>query len=1171
MRLKKIKLAGFKSFVDPTTVPVAANLVGIVGPNGCGKSNIIDAVRWVMGESSARNLRGESLTDVIFSGSSARKPVSQASVELIFDNTDGRAGGEYARYSEIVVRREAGRDGGSDYFLNKTRCRRKDITDLFLGTGLGPRAYSIIEQGMISRIIEARPEDLRLFLEEAAGISRYKERRRETETRLRHVRENLERLNDVRGELEQQLGRLKRQAAAAENYKAWRERERELRLILSAGQYRVLVAETGQAEERVRKAQTAHEAEIARKRAIERDTEAARQTRNEAGERMRVVREQHYAVGAEIARVEQEITHLRTVLAERRSEHQSVVRTCERLGAELAQDEQRERDLDAELKELAPRHEAAVAEVDTASAALRAAEAASDAWRRAFEQAGLAAQGPTRAYAHARSDVGRLQNRQQDLARREARLGEELRGTSSAETDGLAALRTAAALADQDYGDAQERQTGLEERLAQQRQNLDAANAALAEQHSSVKAAEARLASLGSRQAQALRAGHEAIGRWLREHGLSDAPRLATRIDAEAGWERGVERWLGPRLAAVCVPEGTVTAERVRSLADTPAILFEARDADGSAPFFGGKVKAPFALESLFAAAAPVASLEEGLARRDALDAQMMWVTPEGICIGRDIIIFAGENDERAGVLAREREIVEWTRRRDEARSAVAVAERAVGDMRAEVTQLDNQRAEARRAVDRCAQERTKAHAALERVEAEERNRSARHERVRGELAEVEQEARTAADEYRRAVEHEQQMKNEAERSEQALAALSGERAAHQSALEAARRALQAASEARHRLDMEHQHANTTRDGVRERLARVRADLAAAGKRREDLARLTDETAAAEVAPKARLDTLLAERARAQAAVAAAQQELDERDGALRQLDQAHQQADRDADQAQQQLQRDQLAAHELKVRRDALVESVRSQGFDIDLAACAAELAAGQAVADVEQEIQELSGRIARLGAVNLMAIDEYAEQSQRKTFLDAQHNDLSQALALLEEAIRKIDRETRTRFKETFDRVNTDFRTFFPRLFGCGEAHLALTGDDLLETGVSVMARPPGKRNSTIQLLSGGEKALVAVSLIFALFALNPAPFCLLDEVDAPLDEANVGRFAQTLKELAQHTQMLFITHNKITMEVAEVLLGVTAGEPGVSRLVSVDVEEALDMVAQSAGAGL
>ncbi len=1167
MRLKKIKLAGFKSFVDPTTVPVAANLVGIVGPNGCGKSNIIDAVRWVMGESSARNLRGESLTDVIFSGSSARKPVSQASVELIFDNTDGRAGGEYARYSEIVVRREVARDGGSDYFLNKTRCRRKDITDLFLGTGLGPRAYSIIEQGMISRIIEARPEDLRLFLEEAAGISRYKERRRETETRLRHVRENLERLNDVRGELDQQLGRLKRQAAAAENYKTWRERERQLRLVLSASQYRELVAEIAQAEDALRKAQTAHEGEMARKRALERDSEVAREARNEAAEHMRVVHEQYYAVGAEIARIEQEITHLRATLSDRRAEHEGAAQTCTRLTAELVRDEERERALGADLEQLGPRCAAAAAGADQATAALRAAEAASDAWRRAFEQAGLAAQGPTRAYANARSDVARLRNRAEDLHKRVVKLGEELQGAASVAMDGLLALRAAVTAADQDYKDAQERQTGLEERLVQQRHKLDAALAELSEQQGSVKAAEARLASLGSRQAQALRAGHEAIGRWLREQGLADAPRLATRIQAEEGWERGVERWLGARLAAVCVPAGTVTAERVRSLMDTPAVLFEVRDGGTETGVFGGKVKAPFALEGLFAVATPVASLDEALARRGELAAQAMWVTPEGICIGRDVIVFAGENDERAGVLAREREIAEWGKRHEQARVALAAAERRAEDTRTEVAQLDAQRAQARRAVDGCAQQRTKAHAALERAEAEERGRFARYERLRVELAEVEQEAGAVTVEEQRAVAHEQQMKSEAERAEQALASLSAERAAHQSALEDARRTLQGAGETRHRLDMERQHAAATREGVHERIARVRADLLAAGGRRDELARLIEETAAAEAVPKARLDGLLEDRARAEAAVAAAQQAVGERDEALRRLDQARQQIERDVERMQQQLQRAELAAHELRVRRDSLAEAVRAQGHDVDLAAYAAE-ETGQA-ADIEREIQDLAERITRLGAVNLMAIDEYAEQSERKTFLDAQHNDLSQALALLEEAIRKIDRETRTRFKETFERVNEDFRVFFPRLFGGGDAHLALTGEDLLETGVSVMARPPGKRNSTIQLLSGGEKALVAVALIFALFALNPAPFCLLDEVDAPLDEANVGRFAQTLKELAQHTQMLFITHNKITMEAAEVLLGVTAAEPGVSRLVSVDVEEALDMVAQSAGA--
>jgi len=1171
MRLKKIKLAGFKSFVDPTTVPVAANLVGIVGPNGCGKSNIIDAVRWVMGESSARHLRGETLADVIFSGSSARKPVSQASVELIFDNSEGRAGGEYARYAEIVVRREASRDGASDYFLNKTRCRRKDITDLFLGTGLGPRAYSIIEQGMISRIVEARPEDLRLFLEEAAGISRYKERRRDTENRLRHVRENLARLDDTRGEIDTQLARLKRQAAAAQNYKTWREQERELRLALATAQFARFSEDMVRAEEAVSVAATAVEAEIAKQRALETQLEGLHITRNEAADAVRVAHERAYGLTAEVARLEQQIAHARALLAERRTEHQNVVGNCERLGRELTADLERERSLTLQLEQLDPVHQAAVADELQASQRLREAEAALDAWRRAFEAAGIQAQGPIRASASARSELARLKARHEDLAQRVSRLEGEARSVVAASNEGLVSLTEALTLADRDYHDAKERLTGLEERLGTQRQVLERATQQLAEQLSTVKAAEARLSSLGSMQAQALRTGHEVLSRWLREHGLADAPRLATKIQAEPGWERATERWLGVKLAAVCVPPGTITVERVTALEKTPVVLFEQSvDADGAdAQGLGGKVRAPFSVANLFSGARPVASLAQALAERAALAVHETLVTPEGVCVGRDIVSFAGENDERAGVLAREREISEWSKRRDVARAALGVAERAADSARAEVQVLESQRAEARRALDLCADVRTKAHGAAERAQAEERSRAARHDRLTADLNELKKEAAACAEELAHADTHEREAREAAQQSEAAIAALSEDRPQHQLILEAARTDLRTLGDKRHKLEIEQQQANTSREGVRERVGRGRTELAQLTERREALARQIEEADGAEKIPQQELATLLSARASAQSALNLVQQGLEEQEQALRRAEQGRQALEAAVREVQDRWNQKQLAAHELKIRRDALVESLRTQGVEEDLATRAQAVDKQEDVAALERELAGLSERIARLGAVNLVAIDEYAEQLQRKTFLDAQHLDLTQALTLLDEAIRKIDRETRGRFKETFERVNEEFKAFFPRLFGGGEAHLLLNSEDLLETGVTVMARPPGKRNSTIHLLSGGEKALVAVSLIFALFALNPAPFCFLDEVDAPLDDANVGRFAQTLKELAKHSQLLFITHNKVTMEAAEVLLGVTTVEAGVSRLVTVDVEEALDMVArQSAG---
>ncbi len=1166
MRLKKIKLAGFKSFVDPTTVPVAANLVGIVGPNGCGKSNIIDAVRWVMGESSARHLRGETLADVIFSGSTSRKPVSQASVELVFDNSEGRAGGEYARYAEIVVRREASRDGNSDYFLNKTRCRRKDITDLFLGTGLGPRAYSIIEQGMISRIVEARPEDLRLFLEEAAGISRYKERRRETENRLRHVRENLARLDDTRGELDTQLARLKRQAAAAQNYKTWKERERELRLSVARAQFQRFTREIGVAEAAAAAAETRVEGERAQQRGLETEIEALRNARNDANESVRTARERAYALTAEVARREQEIAHAQALLAERRAEQQNVGAQGERLRRELTADREREHGLSEELARLAPAEESALSEERVALEAQRTAEVVLDTWRRSFELAGLDAQGPMRASAAARSEIARLAARHQDLTARTTRLEAEAEGLAAEAHAGLTALREAADLADHDYEDAKERLAGLEERLVAQRQLLEKATHDLAEQSAVVKAAEGRLASLRSMQAQALRTGHEALTRWTREHGLSDAPRLATRLTVEQGWERAVERWLGVRLAAVCVPPGTLTADRVAPLINTPVVLFEpGTGEDPSSDSLAAKVSGPFSVGGLFAGARPVASLAQALALRPELGAAETLVTPEGVCVGRDVISFAGENDERAGVLAREREIAEWSQREQVARGALAAAERRRDSARAELQVLDTQRAEARRGVDRCADARTKAHAGLERAQAEERARAARYERLAAEIAEVKNELGRCAEQRAEAEQQEGVARAEAARAEAALAALSAEREQYQASLEAARAAVRTASDTRHKIAIAREQASTAREGLRERLARAEADMARLAERRTVLVRQIEEALAAEHAPRQDLDERLAQRAQAQTALHEAEHDLEAKEQALRVAEGRRQAAEGAVREAQDHAGRQQLMLHELKVRREALIQGLHGQGMTEDLAQAGDGSEEDLDVAALERELTELTERIARLGAVNLVAIEEYEEQSRRKAFLDAQHEDLTQALALLDEAIRKIDRETRGLFKETFERVNGDFKAFFPRLFGGGEAQLILSSEDLLESGVTVMARPPGKRNSTIQLLSGGEKALVAVSLIFALFALNPAPFCFLDEVDAPLDEANVGRFAETLKELAKHSQLLFITHNKVTMEAAEVLLGVTTAEPGVSRLVTVDVEGALGMVAE------
>jgi chromosome segregation protein len=1169
MRIKKIKLAGFKSFVDPITIPVEANLIGVVGPNGCGKSNIIDAVRWVMGESSAKQLRGDSMADVIFNGSTARKPVGKASVELIFDNADGSAPGQFAAYAEISIKREAGRDGGSDYYLNKTKCRRKDIVDLFLGTGAGPHAYSIIEQGMVTRIIESKPEDLRSLFEEAAGVSRYKERRRETESRIKHTRENLSRVEDIRKELETQLNRLQRQSRAAQRYKELKQEERTMRAQLLSLRWRALDDELHRHDGIISARETELEGIVAGLRAVEAEIEHLRAAQTEANDRFNAVQGEFYAAGAEVTNTEQAIQHARETREQHQREQDQLNRSWEEASQHLRSDQQKLTELREKLEHAAPRMAEHEAEREHQASALRQAEEAMQAWQAAWESFGNEAAEPARARDVEGARIKSLEGQLANLKQRQARLNEELHALDET-LRGLDVDSLRREVAERDAGFVA-REQQLEQSEAQirdARSHLDTVGSRIEELRGQRQNSEARLASLKELQAAAFGQHNAALNEWLTQRNLTGAQRLAGLVSAESGWEKAVERVLDTDLAAVCVESLGAYVADVEALEKADLTLFEtgsaaSNTATGRWPTLLGKVRGDADLTSLIAGIYVAETLDEAMRMRPELAAHESVVTRAGAWVGRNWVAVTDRESERAGVLGRERDMEHLTREVAGLEGQLRAAQADQLQAQQRLATFENERDEQRRVLAELNRERAATHARLGHDEARLNQQQARRQQVEHDLDEINSQTTRTQGEIESATSLLRAAEGQVGTLNERRARLIDHRDTLRTSLDAARQAAQTANDTLQQMRIEHETQRTALASTEEGIARLEGQLQHLTQRRAELERLLAEDTRPENDLKIQLEAALRKRVEIEQRMNSARQAVSELDAGLREQELARHAREQEIETAREGLEHERIARQELSVRRSTLAEQVREGGAE------PAQVLA-EAPADANEEawgtrLEELTIKIDRLGPINLVAIDEYQEQSTRKEYLDKQSEDLAQALATLEDAIRKIDRETRTRFKETFDKVNTAFQAIFPRLFGGGHAYLELVGEDILDTGVRVMARPPGKRNSTIHLLSGGEKALTAVSLLFALFELNPAPFCFLDEVDAPLDDANVVRYSDMLKALAEKTQLVYITHNKISMEIAERLVGVTMSEPGVSRLVAVDVEEALEMVAQ------
>jgi chromosome segregation protein len=1162
MRLTTIKLAGFKSFVDPTTLHLPTNMTGVVGPNGCGKSNIIDAIRWVMGESAASRLRGDSLTDVIFSGSNARKPVGQATVELIFDNGDGTIQGEYAQYAEISVKRQVTRDGQSAYFLNGARCRRRDITDLFLGTGLGPRSYSIIEQGMISQIIEAHPEELRTHLEEAAGISKYKERRKETESRIKATRENLDRVRDVRDEVDKQLEHLNRQARAAERWKAYKEEQTRKEAELRALEYRGLKSQHEGQGEGLSAAEIEIEKHLATQRQIEAQIESARERHTEASEHLNAVQADVYKVGAEIARVEQQVRYNRETAERLQRAQLDAEREHSELAAHIATDRDQVETLRMALAEGDPKLETLRQMQDETADAQRETETKLADWQQRWDTYTRTAGEASRAAEVERTKLGYLDRQSMDLSKRKETLDTEQKATD------VAALDAAADQMHIEHDTQRERVESLGGMLDQHKLSYEKVldeerqvQSVLNEARQQLQTSRGRLASLEALQHAALGQEESAASNWLSKFGLDKKRRLGEVLQVEAGWETAVETVLSGFIDSVLVDGAHDLARDFPGIDNADvALLDEAEGGASTAGTLAAHVRGPAAATSILAHVLIAENVDEAHQRVSGLSALAPYqsvITRTGEWLGPGWARVRRAQGNQVGVLAREREIRVLTEQIDTLEAQIQEATSTLDTLRTNKFEAERARDDAQRELYNAHRRQSELAGQLQSHRGKVETARARAEKVAGELGGLIEQIEELQTQTREARARLDESVNNMGDLEDQRRELENERRALLEAREEARMNARDAADQAHALALSMESKRSSLTSLEQALARMDSQIRQIDARRteitEQLAAGSDPIAELEAERQTYLDQrLLVDRQ-----LVEARRALEDCDIEFRKLEQQRHNVEQELNGLRESISEKRLAAQALQMRADQLAEAIAASGLELET--LLSELTDDVDAAQWRQHLADLGQKIARLEPVNLAAIQEHAEQSERKTYLDTQLADLTSAMETLENAIKKIDRETRQRFKETFDRVNAGVQELFPRLFGGGHAYLELTGDDLLSTGVSIMARPPGKRVSNITLLSGGEKALTAVSLVFAIFALNPAPFCLLDEVDAPLDEANVGRFSNMVREMSEKVQFIFVSHNKATMEAASQLCGVTMREPGVSRLVQVDLAEA------------
>lgn len=1166
MRLSKIKLAGFKSFVDPTTITLSSNLTGIVGPNGCGKSNVIDAVRWVMGESSAKHLRGSSMEDVIFNGSSSRKPIGMATVELIFDNSAGKLEGQFAEYAEISVKRVITRDGYSKYSLNGTRCRRRDVADLFLGTGLGPRSYAIIEQGMISRLIEAKPEELRFFLEEAAGISKYKERRRETENRIRHTRDNLDRLDDLCEEIDKQLSHLKRQSRSAERYKKLKQEERQYKAEHLALRWRELKVDLDVRDSQISETDTKLQQAIAEQRAVESKIEDHRRQHTEANDELNKVQGQYYSLGSDITRVEQNIKHQNDLQQRQETDVQQIETSLAEIRLTLQTDKDAIDGIRQQLETEKPDLETLKNSEAQLDQDFQTSENAMQDWQHGWDEVNRQYSEASQKAQVEKSRIEQIERHIEQLKHRLERINVEqlaLRGEDIDEQ--IKDLETNLKGTDKEKENLEQDLTAASTLIGETRENIVGDEKKSSENRRKINDCQGRLSSLEALQQSALGKTDDSVTKWLDHNGLSKQARLAQKIKVDSGWEKAVETVLGDSLEAVCVDDIEQLCQSLSELSESNISLVESsasNSVNSASGLLQEKVKSSIQLGQFFNGIKIAKSLKKALSMRKSLSDGESVITSDGLWLGKNWLRICNDHHAKRGVLARETEIRSLQSILDDLEKTSVGIDDGLKSLRETLQLQESQREEAQAALNTIHARINELQAQISARESRQDHISSRGQNLAEELNEIEQlidneniDIENATKLRKESLESMEELDNERDRLESKRDTLREE-------LQKNRHALQDQRDASQQLAINIEGLNTRKESLIQNIERMEKTCEQQEQKMQELKSSLEISSLPIEEFKLKLKDLLEQRLATEKMLDDARNAVDAITELLKSFEQSRSGYEQNASNTREQLENIKMDSQEIRVRTKTTLEQLEETGFEAEpLIAQLDDTATSKAWAE---KVGVLSQRLNRLGPINLAAIDEYQEQLKRKEHLDEQHSDITLALKILETAIAKIDKETRTRFKETFDHVNNRINDMFPKLFGGGSAHLEMTGDDLLNTGVAIMARPPGKRISNIHLLSGGEKALTSIALIFAIFELNPAPFCMLDEVDAPLDEANVGRFCQLLKDMSHSIQFIFITHNKSSMEISEQLNGVTMREAGVSRMVSVDIAEAATMAA-------
>ncbi len=1188
MKLEKIKLSGFKSFVDTTVIPISGNLTAIVGPNGCGKSNIIDAVRWVMGESSAKHLRGGSMADVIFNGSSGRKPVSTASVELVFNNTEGKLGGEYAQYDSIAIKRQVSRDGQSLFMLNGSRCRRKDITDLFLGTGLGSRSYAIIEQGTISRMVEAKPDELRVHIEEAAGISKYKERRSETETRMKHTRENLERLDDVREEVDRQLKALQKQADKAEKYTVLKKQERQFKLELLAMRWRTYHQAAQVLETNLHSVAAEHNRLFVALRDLDSQIERQRAEHKNLQQQLNGTQGDYYAVSAEVGSLEQAIKHHQT-------SHEETVQEMSRTQLQLAQ-------INTELEADVDTLETLKQDVLIADDSLEYAQERYDEGlqrQQEAQQQRLSWQQQWDAYRtesakyNGQAEVQRvktvqLENQNRLLQSRLDKLQVERDELSAGDLQNeIDTLDSSIEMLEEQREVLYSEFEALQQHIREQRQQIKRCHDELHQHRSELQHVKGKITSLELLQQHAMGKDNKHLQAWLVSVNLDNHQRLAEFLEVEAGWDTAVETVLNSYLEAVCVDSIEPLMQGLQALTGESLILFESGRADsplGNPPLSGVPIDAAMGVPRVVcyrettlqplldkvSSAWQLTSLLSGIYCADdyatarQVSAQLKEtesvITHDGTWFGTNWLKISRTKDSKTGVLQREKDTRLLKLRHEELQSVIDLLEAQIEHAEADLKAAENQRESLQQQHNRLGSELSLKNSEFSAQSARLEQQQRRWTQISNELDDIGDElaensetiagARWLLDEAGQIIAEQEQQKQRLEDENLQL------QTEHQHIEFAVNESRQQVYSIKAKLDNLRSSAQTTE----KQIMRLQSQHALATERFVALENKLQQTLAPMADEKNQLEQKRADKTQLETRLKEQRKFQENSEIAITLSQEEHTRVQRALDSQKEALDKLRFELQESHVRQQTVNEQLKE--IDAEAEAVLKNLPEHADEGHWKKTVDDLFGQIERLGTINLTAIEDYKAQAERMKFLDEQHADLITALQTLDQAISKIDKESRLRFKETFDKINSGLQEKFPKLFGGGQAYLELTDQDLLESGVNIIARPPGKRNSSIHLLSGGEKALTAVALVFSIFELNPAPFCLLDEVDAPLDDANVGRFSKMVEEMSASVQFLYISHNKVTMEIAKQLAGVTMKEPGVSRMVAVDIEEAVSL---------